>query len=95
MPKIDEIRNIMIETNPAVFGLTESKLDASVRDGEIEINGYSIARSDRNRHGGGIVCYIRSDIGYKILKRIQKYTNRANFTKHQTNPCRYPLQSSE
>ena len=26
------------------------------------INGYKILRSDRNRHGGGVACYVRNDL---------------------------------
>ena len=44
------------------FGITESKLDNSVTDKEININGYSIIRNDRNRNGGGVACYIRDDL---------------------------------
>ena len=40
----------------AVIGVTESKLDATVLDGEVNIDGYEVIRSDRNRHGGGVAC---------------------------------------
>ena len=33
-------------------------------NGEINIPGYNILRSDRNRHGGGISCYIKNTICY-------------------------------
>ena len=36
----------------AVFGLAETKLDESIQNGEIEIEGYTLERSDRNRRGG-------------------------------------------
>ena len=64
LPKIDELRNIATETNAAVIGITESKLDSSVANNEVNIAGYSILRHDRNRNGGGIACYIRSDLCY-------------------------------
>ena len=35
-------------------------------DGEINIDGYELVRSDRNRHGGGVACYIRSDISFNV-----------------------------
>ena len=67
LPKIDELRQIAIETNAAIIGITESKLDDdTVLDAEIEIEGYSVTRSDRNRHGGGVVCYIRDSINYNL-----------------------------
>ena len=45
---------------------TRAKLDGSVLDGEINIDGYELVRSDRNRHGGGVACYIRSDISFNV-----------------------------
>ena len=38
----------------------------SVLDGEINIDGYELVRSDRNRHGGGVACYIRNDISFSV-----------------------------
>ena len=34
---------------------------------EIEIDDYKILRCDRNRHGGGVACYIRNDLSYNII----------------------------
>ena len=59
LPKIDEVRYIAEKSNAAVIGITETKLDDSVLDPEILINGYDIIRNDRNRKGGGVACYIR------------------------------------
>ena len=52
----------MKTTNAAIIGITESKIDSAIFDTEISIEGYNIIRKDRNRHGGGVVCYIRNDI---------------------------------
>ena len=46
--------------------ITESKLDSSVTNAEVNINGYSIIRNDRNRNGGGVACYIRNDLCFNI-----------------------------
>ena len=37
-----------------VIGISESKVNNSIFDSEIEIDGYKILRSDRNRHEGGV-----------------------------------------
>ena len=66
LPKIDEIRYITKKSNAAVIGITESKLDKSVLDSEININGYEVLRCDRNRNGVGVACYIREDIGFDV-----------------------------
>ena len=66
-PKIDEIRYIAERTKAAVTGITESKLDESIFQSEIEVDNYDLLRCERNRNGGGVACYIRSDISY-VLK---------------------------
>ena len=55
LSKTDKIRDIANRIKPAVLGITESKIDSSVTNMEVNINGYSIIRNDRNRHGGGVV----------------------------------------
>ena len=47
---------------PAILGITESNLDSSVCDQEVNINGYSIFRSDRDKNGGGAASYVRFDL---------------------------------
>ena len=64
LPKIDELRNIAKCSNAPVIGITETKLDNNVYDPEVTIDGYSIVQNDRNRKGGGVACYIRSNICY-------------------------------
>ena len=54
-------------TNAAIIGISESKLDESVLEPEIEIDDYKIIRCDRNRHRGGVACYIRNDLSYNII----------------------------
>ena len=64
LPKIDEIRYIADRTKAAVIGITESNLDESIFRSEIQIDNYDLLQCDRNRNGGGVACYIRSDISY-------------------------------
>ena len=45
-------------------GITESKLDETVLDGKTGIDGYDLVQVGRNRHGGGVVCYFRSDVSF-------------------------------
>ena len=46
----------------SVLGITETKLDNAVNNEEVEIDGYNLNRSDRNRQGGGMACYIKTSI---------------------------------
>ena len=57
LSKIDELRNVAGHTKPAILGITESKLDSFVSGQEVNISGYRILRSDRNRYRG--VCLLR------------------------------------
>ena len=60
--KIEELKQIAKNTNSAVTGLSETKLDKTIFDSEFSIPNYSLIRKDWNRKGGGVACYIRSDI---------------------------------
>ena len=51
LPKIDELRLIAKKSNAAIVGITESKLDKTILDNEVKIDGYELKRSDRNRQG--------------------------------------------
>ena len=35
-------------------------------DSELNIEGYDLIRSDRNRHGGGVACYIKNERHYNV-----------------------------
>ena len=56
LSNIDELRDVVDHTKPAILGNNESKLGSSVSDQEVNISGYSILRSDTNRTGGGVAC---------------------------------------
>ena len=49
------------------IGITKTKLDNTVYDSEVTIDGYNIVQNDRNRKGGGVACYIRSNIFIDLL----------------------------
>ena len=72
LSKIDELRLIANNTNAAIIGITESKIDESVLDEEIKIDGYVSVRSDRTRQGGGVVCYIRQDISFNKIESLSE-----------------------
>ena len=58
--KIDEIRYIATRTNAAIIGISESKLDKTILQSEIQVSNYELLRCDRSRNGGGVTCYIRN-----------------------------------
>lgn len=72
--KVEELSLILNRLRPEVCCISETKLDSSFEDGEIEMPMYTVVRSDRNlkrsvrKHGGGgVLLYIRNDIKYKIV----------------------------
>ena len=67
LSRIEEHRYIAKSTNAAVIGIYKSKLDASVLDPEVSIDNYKILSCDRNRQGGGVVCYVRNYLSYNTL----------------------------
>ena len=67
LPKIEELRIIAKSTNATIVGISESKLDESVLELEIQIDEYRILWRDRNRQGGGVACYIKNDLSYNIF----------------------------
>ena len=62
IPKIDELRLICATNSPHIVCVVETWLGDEVSDSEISIIDYYVTRLDRNRHGGGIAFYIRSDL---------------------------------
>ena len=67
--KIDELRTI-VKNNIDILVLTETKLNNSNPTSQFLIDGFSVPyRQDRNRHGGGILIYVREDIPSKILTK--------------------------
>ena len=52
LSKIDELGDVVRNTKPTILRITKSKLDSYVSDQKVNISGYSILRSDRNRYGG-------------------------------------------
>lgn len=62
LPKIDEIRYILHNVKFDVFCINESWLDNGISESEFNIDGYKTLYRHRNRHGGGIVVYIKENI---------------------------------
>ena len=69
--KLDELRCVAHKSKAAIIGITETWLDDSIRDPEIEIPDYMLIRKDRNREGGGVCMYIRSDLAHNKCKDLQ------------------------
>ena len=60
--KVDHIQFLLHEYPLDVFAVSESWLDSSISDAEMSIHNYNLERKDRNITGGGVACYIRSNM---------------------------------
>jgi exonuclease III len=45
-----------------ILFLSETKIDASFPDAQFSIDNFTMWRADRNKFGGGVMVYIRSDL---------------------------------
>ena len=67
LPKIDELRLVCAVTRPDVVCVVESWLNDDIDDSELVSSDFYIIRLDRNRHGGGIVFFIKSYLYSEVL----------------------------
>ena len=64
--KVDEVLNVVQRNNLHVLVITETHLDQTITNGQIELRGYNIIRKDRNRRGGGVAIYIQEHLLFKV-----------------------------
>ena len=68
LPKhFDEISLMLRDKKIDILALNETRLDSSISDDLVSIDGYDLIRADRNRNGGGVCIYARCNIA-KLLK---------------------------
>ena len=65
--KFDDLILCCEINSPDFICLVETWLEDNITDNDILIPNYVCVRHDRNRHGGGILLYIKSCFQYKIL----------------------------
>ena len=65
LPKFDELQAVSLTLDPDMICITETWLSSEIEDQEIVLSGYYSSHLDRNRHGGGLVIFYRSALGYK------------------------------
>ena len=64
MTHFDELK-LLIETNkPDIIDISETKLDKTVNDCDVDISGYRVIRRDRNCYGGGVLMYISKSLNF-------------------------------
>ena len=63
--KFYEMQDIFENNLCDMLLLSETKIDASFPDNQFYMNDFKLYRQDRDEHGGGLLCYIRSDISHR------------------------------
>ena len=65
LPVIDQLRILFDESKPLIIAISETWLNSTVADLEVDINGYKIERLDRTSRGGGVAIYFRDGCKFK------------------------------
>ena len=61
--RLEQLEELITNTHTfPIVALTETHLDGTVTDSEINIPNYTIHRKDRNRNGGGVAIYIHNNL---------------------------------
>ena len=68
--KFSELQHILHGNFVDILGIAETKIDASLFDGQFQVNNYKLYRQDRNDRGGGIMMYINDNIPHRLLKQF-------------------------
>ena len=71
MPKyIDKLRLYLISKPVDILGINETRLDNSIDDAEVHIQGYNLYHKDRNRLGGGVAIYTRVALNVENMLQL-------------------------
>ena len=61
---------ILDECNFDIMGVCETFIDSNVADNEVSFDGYSSVKKNRNRHGGGVLLYVKDGIDYSEITEL-------------------------
>ena len=67
LSKYDEIKTLLNASNLDVLGLCETFLDENVDKYEYMIDGYNAVAKHRNKHGGGVLVFVKQNIKYESI----------------------------
>lgn len=69
---VNSIPNKIDENSPFdIVAFTETHYDDTVSDNELQLDGFDFIRKDRTRHGGGVILYIKKQLGFHRLLDIE------------------------
>ena len=71
---LDEVTEFANSSCPDILALSETWLDSGVEDSLVSIPGFTIHRTDHNRHRGGVAVYVSDSLMAKRV-RVGKYSD--------------------
>lgn len=90
LPKITEVRELARKIKASILCFSETWLDSYITDSKVEIENFVIVRKDRNRQGGRVCIFVRSDIDFNLRQDLDNVNLEAVWidifaSKKQTN----------
>ena len=73
--KFEEVADILNNNLLDIFALSETKIDNSYPDAQFSISDFSLYRADRTNNGGGVMCFVNSNIPHRPRYDIAISTN--------------------
>ena len=67
LPKLDELRLIVEAERPDAICVNETWLSDEISNDELRLTNYCMFRLDRNRHGGGVLVYVKASFSVKVI----------------------------
>ena len=67
--KLEDLQNTLCKTEKCdIIAVSETWLDPTITNKQIELSDYQVFRKDRNRNGGGVALYFENSLPAKQLK---------------------------
>ena len=69
--RLQQVETILKSNNISVFCIQETKLSDNISPTCYQIDGFNVFAKHRNARGGGLICYVRSDLACRRLSRLE------------------------
>ena len=89
-PKLDEIRLLVLESEPDIHGLTETWLNDSHTNSEINFPNYNLYCKDRADGYGGVILYTHSRLETNLITLSQSLHGKIDTP---PGPCWYCIRT--
>ena len=87
---MDELTALVAAKNPDLICIVETWLSADITVAEIDVPGYIPCRCDRDRHGGGVMLYIRNTFQFTYLPNpLEGLEPLPSILQHSVIPARF------